>query len=150
MLGSLCGEKGITLDRVESRFREWRSHRKKRTRIPRDLWDLAVSLSKDYSVAFLCKKLCLNHSALTRRVPTFTSSLKSEPPPSLIPKASSDFPFIEVPFPPKAGKGGPFAEEVSPYLEWESPEGFKMRILGSRSTVSEIHGYLSFFLKRDG
>lgn len=38
-----------TLEQVRQRFEFWRKRRKKRTRIPQNLWQAAIALSEEYS-----------------------------------------------------------------------------------------------------
>ncbi len=59
----------LNLSDVKIRFEHWRcTRRKKRSPIPAELWDAAVSLSADYSVHQVSKALRLSYSALKERV----------------------------------------------------------------------------------
>ncbi|MCP4343871.1 MAG: hypothetical protein GY799_34600 [Desulfobulbaceae bacterium] len=58
----------ITLETVKHEFKQWRSSRKHRSRIPDELWEAAVSLSEQYSVHYISRSLGVNHSALRDRI----------------------------------------------------------------------------------
>ena len=57
-----------TLEQVRQRFESWRQRRKKRTRIPQNLWQAAVvTLSEEYSICHLSKALRINYTALKKK-----------------------------------------------------------------------------------
>ena len=85
-----------SLEQVQQRFESWRRHRKKRTRIPQNLWKAAAALSETYSISHLSKALRVNHTALKKRVAQFNALEHSR---------SDVTPFIELPVP------------VEPFLE---------------------------------
>ena len=100
-----------SLVQVQQRFESWRQRRKKRTRIPQNLWKAAVALSDAYSLSHLSKALRVNHTALKNQVAKF-----NPPEPSL-----SDFsPFVELPAPAK-----PFLEST---IEMIKSDGSVMRM----------------------
>jgi hypothetical protein len=53
-----------TLDEVKRLFDNWRSTRKKRSRIPVELWHATASLADQYPVHRIARTLRLNHSTL--------------------------------------------------------------------------------------
>jgi hypothetical protein len=58
-----------TLKEVQKQFEDWRRCRKnRRTHIPSALWEAATSLSGQYSVHEISKRLRLNHTALRDRI----------------------------------------------------------------------------------
>ncbi len=63
----------LSLEQVRQRFEAWRQQRKKRTRIPQDLWQAAVALSEKYSLCHLSKALRVNHTALKKQVVKFNT-----------------------------------------------------------------------------
>jgi hypothetical protein len=82
-----------SLEQVQQRFESWRQRRKKRTRIPQNLWKAAVSLSQEYSIFQLSKALRVNSTALKKQVAKFNSP---EPSPPDVSCTS----FLELPAPP--------------------------------------------------
>ncbi len=72
---------------VKKQFSHWRKTRKSHKPIPEDLWQNAINLSKIYYVNKISKELCLNHTALKKRV--HDSQI-----------ASSPFIEIDIPSPP--------------------------------------------------
>lgn len=109
-----------SLEEVEKQFEEWRRHRGRREKIPPALWEAAASLSGQYSVYQISKRLRLHYRTLKNRVgaecPASAGSEKEE---AIIgPKGSA---FIELDMiSPRA---------ASEYLiEMEKPGGAKMKI----------------------
>ncbi len=66
--------KTTAIQKVKQRFETWREVRKKRTKIPEELWQAAVELSSDYSLNEISQTLHLNYSVLKERI----LSMKSE------------------------------------------------------------------------
>lgn len=62
-----------SLEQVRQRFESWRQRRKKRTRIPKSLWEAAVALSEAYSISHLSKALRVNHTALKNQIAKFNT-----------------------------------------------------------------------------
>jgi hypothetical protein len=57
------------LEEVQQQFEKWRRRRKnRRALIPAALWEAAASLSGQYSVHEISKRLRLNHTALRDRI----------------------------------------------------------------------------------
>ena len=81
-----------TLEQVRQRFESWRRRRKKRTRIPQNLWQAAIALSEEYSIHHLSKTLRINHTALKNKVKN--ANAPEERPSDILPA-----PFIELPAP---------------------------------------------------
>ena len=79
-----------SLEQVQQRFESWRKRRKKRTRIPQNLWQAAVALSEEYSVRHLSKALGINYTALKEKVACAKS-------PEERPSDILSTPFIELP-----------------------------------------------------
>ena len=63
-----------SLELVQQRFESWRQHRKKRTRIPQNLWKAAVALSEEYSIFHLSKALRVNYTTLKKQVVKFNTA----------------------------------------------------------------------------
>ena len=62
-----------SLEQVRQRFESWRQRRKKRTRIPQNLWKAAAALSETYSISQLSKALRVNHTTLKNQVAKFAT-----------------------------------------------------------------------------
>jgi len=58
---------GPELEELRSRFDQWRQKRKRGSRIPKDLWDAAVGLTKDYPLPLLSCVLGLHYGQLRKR-----------------------------------------------------------------------------------
>jgi uncharacterized protein YfaS (alpha-2-macroglobulin family) len=52
--------KDLTLEEVQLLFDQWRRERKRRTPIPQDLWNAAVSCAERYSLCTISSSLRLN------------------------------------------------------------------------------------------
>ena len=60
--------KTTAIEKVKEQFETWREVRKKRTKIPEDLWQAAVELSSDYSLNEISQTLHINYSVLKERI----------------------------------------------------------------------------------
>lgn len=58
----------LTLELVGQHFKEWRSRKKNRDRIPMELWRQAVDLTAQYSISEVCKNLGLGFGDLKKHV----------------------------------------------------------------------------------
>ena len=56
------------IEKVKQRFETWREVRKKRTRIPEELWQAAVELTSDYTPNKISQTLHVNYSVLKERI----------------------------------------------------------------------------------
>jgi hypothetical protein len=102
-----------TLDDVRKKFESWRRSRKKRSRIPKKLWEAAVKLSSDYTISQISKSLHLNYVQLEKCIISAkeNKSLPTQAAPS----------FIEI----DLGKSMESAECV---VEIEKRDGSKMKM----------------------
>lgn len=103
----------LSLEQVQQRFESWRLRRKKRTRIPRTLWQAAVSLSEEYSINHLSKALRVNYTELKKKVVNAQTAKKET-------SGISSSPFIELPVP-----AAPLTEST---IEMIKSDGSVMRI----------------------
>lgn len=78
---------------ARTRMRAWRSRRARGSRIPADLWTLAVNLAKVHGASRTATTLGLDYYGLKRRLSNKSSSRTS-------PSAA----FVELPVPLAAGK----------------------------------------------
>jgi hypothetical protein len=70
-----------SLEEVQNRFRIWRKTRKKRTTIPKDLWQAAVELTQYYSINTVSKALGLSYTDLKKRIQESRTGVCSSPMP---------------------------------------------------------------------
>ena len=103
-----------SLEEVKAKFKKWRRTRKNLRPIPKKLWAAAVSLSPAYSISQISRALCLNHTALSRRIKP-----KGKGP---VTEAETAAPaFIELDF----GGSSSMSECI---IEMENASGAKMRM----------------------
>ena len=57
-----------TLADVQKRFETWRKTRKKRTPIPKELWEAAIALLPDHTPYEISKALSINFSRLEKQI----------------------------------------------------------------------------------
>jgi len=112
-----------SLEQVRQRFESWRKRRKKRTRIPQNLWQAAVSLSEEYSICHLSKVLRVNYTALKKHVVKFNMPEKNA-------SDVSCSTFIELPAP-----AVPFFEST---IEMIKSDGSVMRIHAKGAACSDL------------
>jgi hypothetical protein len=108
---------GPELEELRRRFDQWRQNRKRGSRIPKDLWDAAVGLTKDYSLPQLSRVLGLHYGQLRKR------SQSSSAPEDREGKATAAHTFVELGLTQSPRK--PFADCV---VEFEDSRGEKVRL----------------------
>ena len=72
-----------TLKEVQEQFRNWRKTRKKRTSIPKDLWQAAVDLTQYYPIYTVSKSLGLSYTDLKKRIQASRKDVCSSPTPMM-------------------------------------------------------------------
>ena len=102
-----------TLEQVRQRFEFWRKRRKKRTRIPQNLWQAAIALSEEYSICHLSKTLRVNYTTLKSKVENANATEEG-------PSHTLATPFIEFQAP-----AAPFIEST---IEMIKSDGSVMRM----------------------
>ncbi len=112
-----------SLEQVQQRFESWRKLRKKRTRIPQNLWQAAVALSEEYSIYHLSKALRVNYTTLKKKVAG--THLPEEHPCEIF-----STPFIELPAP------APLLPEST--IEMIKTNGSVMRMNVKGATCSDL------------
>jgi hypothetical protein len=124
------------LSRLAARMEAWRSGPKKSRRIPQELWQAAVNLSKEYTINQISKALRLSYTDLKKRV---EAEDKEDLP--LI-KTQPDMKFI------KLGVESPVAAPEC-IVEMEDGSGAKMRIhLRGRTDLDIYEISRTFWSKR--
>lgn len=122
-----------TLEAVEKQFESWRKTRQPRSPIPEDLWQAAISLSKDYSTYEISKALHLSYTKLKQRTLTSRAmGLAQSPLPSG---------FVELDF----GKSEHPLEYV---IEMEEKTGAKMRVQIKGGGGFDLLGLAQAFWRR--
>lgn len=119
-----------TLEEVQKEFENWRRRRKnRRAHIPSTLWEAGASLSGQYSVNEISKRLHLNHTALRDRIEAYRQGkgIKAKEPA-----------FIEL-------------DMISPriitecIIEMDKPDGARMKII-IKGSCPDIAGVSEAFL----
>ena len=103
------------LSRLAARMEAWRNDPKKSRRIPQELWQAAVGLSKDYTINQISKAPGLSYTDLKKRV----MAQKKENLPAT--KTQPDMNFIELGVEPSSST-------PECIVEMEDGNGAKMRI----------------------
>ena len=98
-----------------SRLAAWRNNLKKSRRMPQELWQAAVGLSKEYAINKISKELCLSYTDLKKRVMAHSK----ENLPTI--KTQMDMKFIELGVEPSSST----PEFI---VEMEEGNGAKMKI----------------------
>ena len=101
-------EARASLETVRAAFEQWRSTREKRSRIPENLWEAAVSLSPFYSALCISKTLRLNYRELRHRIGMHSSR-------------NGPYQFVELNVEHVFSSGQCF-------MELRSPAGFEIKI----------------------
>ena len=109
---SLVDQK-LTVGQVRDQFEQWRNTREKRTDIPTELWQAAISLAEHTSVYQISKALRLNYTDLKHRVEAQRGSA--------VPAAVNDSAFIELGV-------GPVPAASECIVEMEDKQGLKMKM----------------------
>ena len=113
-----------SLEQVQKRFESWRQRRKKRTRIPQNLWQAAVALSQEYSIFHLSKALRVNHTALKKQVAKFNTAQTNT-------AYVSSSTFVELPVPAPAAA-------LESTIEMTKSDGVVMRMHLNGATCSDL------------
>ena len=87
------GQSPADLARGRSRFQMWRKKREPASRIPQDLWDMAVGLARIHGVSRTATVLGLDYYSVRKRVEAAVAKPQSETPS-----------FVELPSPIGVGK----------------------------------------------
>ena len=102
-----------TVEQVRDQFEQWRNTREKRTDIPTELWQAAISLAEHTSVYQISKALRLNYTDLRHRVEAQRDRA--------LPPAVNGSAFIEL-----GSSQLPATSEC--IVEMEDKQGLKMRM----------------------
>jgi hypothetical protein len=107
-----------TLEGVHALFDQWRKNKKRRDPIPAALWQAAVSLTTQYSINQVCRRLHLSYNELKART-------QGHP---LVPVTFNSPAFIEL---------DPVRVTTEWVIEIEKPSGERMKIRGN-CTMGEL------------
>jgi|SRR5208282_868625 len=119
-----------SLKEVQQQFEQWRNRRKKRReQIPPELWEAAASLSEQYSVHEISKRLSLNHTALRDRIGSQREDARITP---NVPA------FIELDMSKPRGDG-------ECIIEMEKPDGARLKII-IKGNYPDLAGVSKAFL----
>mgnify|MGYP001155023009 CR=1 FL=1 len=124
------------LSQLAARMEAWRNDPKKSRRIPQELWQVAVELSKEYSINQISKALRLSYTDLKKRV----MAQSKENLPAI--KTQPDMKFIELGVEPSSST-------PECIVEMEDGNGTKMRIhLRGRTDLDLCELGRTFWSKR--
>ena len=115
------------LEGVRTAFEQWRSVRKKRERIPGNLWEAAMDLSTGYSTCRIARALRLDYKELRHRIRERSSG-----------RSSGE--FIEV-------KAEQLFSPMDCVVEMRSPDGFEIRIQAGSSFQPQLPHLIGCFLR---
>ncbi len=82
------------LESAKTLFSEWRSQKTGRVPIPTKLWNMALSLSDDYSHSKICKELRLGYTCFKKKLNQRKSKISTPPAPFVqleLPEVSVDY-----------------------------------------------------------
>ena len=118
------------LTRARRAFEVWRANRQRRTRIPPDLWEKAVSLLDHHPITRVARELRLDPAELRKRRLASAQSLapSTSPAPQFVEVRSSDL---------NCGTGSALKSGAAPHLFTEAPLRLQIeRADGHRLTLS--------------
>jgi hypothetical protein len=118
MLPAKAEEDHPTLEEVHALFDQWRKNKKRRDPIPVALWQAALSLTTQYSLNQVCRRLHLSYT-------TLKAHAQSRP---LVPVTFNSATFIEL---------DPVRATAEWVIEIEKPSGERAIIRGN-CTVEEL------------
>ena len=126
---------GSELEELKNRFAEWRQHRKRGARVPKELWDSAVGLSSKHSVSEISRILRIDYPKLKRRV----EALRHKSEKGIVSPAT----FVEV------GTTQPTTDVVC-VVEFENSAGVKLRMLFRKGSDLDFAALSKAFWRHDG
>ncbi len=112
----------LKLEEVKEHFEEWRKTRVKRTKIPTHLWQMAINLTKSYSITHIVQTLRLSANALKTQIELLNTNdaVSTEP-----------LHFIQLP------RTSPLEENMGNFkIELKRPDGVTMNIQIPSSSLS--------------
>ncbi len=131
------------IESVRLKFQEWRGHRKFGTRIPEELWNLAIDLTSKHPISRVCRILGLNFVELKHRVHGMhgVEGVESKEGPSKSPIGSSPFIELKVGDPPPPSPPSSSGSSTSiPSLGFVSADSqCLMELLRSDGTTMRIY-----------
>lgn len=117
-------ESTVTLETVAEHFVQWRSRKKKRERIPEQLWREAIDLLEHYGISQVTRTLRLSGSDLNKRRRITTRSRRAKV--SKTKDTRKDTAFVE--FDPQAVSQALGRDTTASWLELQRPDGLRLRI----------------------
>lgn len=126
----------VSLEYAKIRYAEWRKSRNKRSRIPAELIELALSLRNKYGIGQITSNLGLNHTDFKKRIQNLTDQ---NPTPAA---KFIEIPLSEIPFPKNNDRKG--------CIEFENPDGYKLRFYAADDIGGKIDKSLNIFFGNRG
>ena len=109
----------LTLEEVAKHFKQWRSVKKKRERIPDHLWNEAVSLVGAYGVTEVTRTLRLSGTDLNKRRGMSVTGQHRQ-------RSGGGMAFVEID--PAVVDKALRPEATTVWMELERPDGLRLRI----------------------
>ena len=123
------------VEKARKRFDSWRRSRKVVSRIPENLWDLAVEAAREVGVNRAARALGLEYYALKKRVVSSANSSVLKP--------IGDANFVEL----DSTGAPPFFTEWA--VEMENENGDRMRVAGRSPSGPDVVGLCRAFWGED-
>lgn len=125
-------------------FKDWRSTRKKKCRIPDRLWKIAAKLSHRYPINIICKNLGLNWGDFKKKIDQLSLSLSANANHPVTVRPSKQSSFVELKLNSQEPASSLFLNDspsASPCyaIELTKPNGTVMKIFASHDSPSNLN-----------
>ena len=117
-------ESTLTLETVAEHFEQWRSSKKKRERIPEQLWQEAIDLLNRYGISQVTRTLRLSGSDLNKRRGMTARARRAKL--TKTKDTRRDTAFVEID--PQAVAQSSERNATTSWLELQRPDGLRLRI----------------------
>ncbi len=131
------------LDPLRARIRVWRSTRRSPNPMPREIWDHAVVLAREFGVCKIARAVGLDYTALRKKV------AKSKEMPGLVLPTFVELPWVPDEAPPVPLLGNPVAGQpggAGALIDISTPDGARIRIQLEAGRGMEAAGIVAAFL----
>lgn len=128
----------LRIEQIQEQLEDYRRNQKKRTPIPKQLWEAVINLYPKYNIHQIARTLRLNYASVKKRI---VQLQKKKAPP-----VTPAFIQLDIPSPPKLPE--PDQNEWS--IEMENADGAKMRIGVKSSQMLDIGIIFQSFLRSQG
>jgi hypothetical protein len=130
-------------------FKDWRSTREKKCRIPDRLWKIATKLSHRYPINIICKNLGLNWGDFKKKIDRLSLSANANHPVTVRPPKQSSFVELKLnsqePAPSLFLNDSPSSSPCCA-IELTKPDGTVMKIFASHDSPLNLLELFKIFL----